>query len=78
VAERTYALDTVDGLVDFLDLWRQNAPAIGMDDLRGGRIHCTTCSREMTMHLGMLLAPPARPTQYSPVIDTQTLAPSVF
>ncbi len=45
--QQTYALDTIDGLVG-LEL-RAASLRVSIFELRSGRMHCTTCSREMTM-----------------------------
>jgi len=76
----THALDTVDGLVALLQESRQGGPNVYLSELRSGRMHCTTCSREMTMIVVALYMSPGKSGPHGMVMphDRRTLPPSLF
>jgi hypothetical protein len=55
MVQETHVLDTLEGLVGILNEFRTGGvhhPSL--HQLRSGRMHCTTCSREMTMSVSTM------------------------
>lgn len=83
MAAKIQALDTLDGLAEFTKLARDfgggPGPDAGLRHLRSGRMHCTGCSREMTMAVSSLLYPPGKQDERGVrYYDRQSLAPGLF